>query len=248
MFVLVVVCVCLSSEIFSHEITDIKQYTKCVTKIKMDMVKSEWESSGEYNDRISKFHINDTTLFIELPNRVGIFDADTRKYTFTIYTSRIYDKDFNRYNVLPVYDTTLSQSTYSGQNAYGAKIDISKKLTYDINFKYSSDDNITIHSDSMDIDYAKSIKHNISHILEISVKHNDVIKCKTIYNFLQATFDRPNEYGMQSDILYGEIVNIYTINNITKEIIVTTNMVEEQKKNDIPQINFDLKTWNGKKF
>jgi hypothetical protein len=195
--------------------------------------KGEFETTAEYNERLEKFQ---SELYIFVPNEPESFDYDADAETFSakIYPSvtDVHSRIGWYFRPFDVHRTTLSESTYVGSNAFGAKALVTKTKSKVTQVVVSETEDILRHSfDSINIsfklprDRARSVKPNLRLAFICSPKAEQFepatpsdAKGATGYDISEATLDSPTERWTYYVALRAELRQIWVFDRSTGEV------------------------------
>jgi len=195
--------------------------------------KGEFETSAEYNQRLETFQ-SELYAFVptELPNFE--YNADTETFTAKIYpgVTEVQSRIGWYFRPFGVHRTKLSESTYVGSNAYGAKALVTKakwKLTQVV---VEETEDILQHSfDSIDIsfkiarDRARLAKSDLRILLLCSPKPEQFepaapvdVTGATGYDISKATIDSPTEQWIYYVALRADLRQIWVFDRSSGQV------------------------------
>lgn len=196
--------------------------------------KGEFETSAEYNQRLEKFK---SELYAFVPNEPENFDydADTETFAAEIYPgiTDVHSRSGWYFRPFDVHRTKLSEATYVGSNAFGAKALVTKTKSKLTQVVISETEDILHHSfDSIDIsfklprDTARSVKPNLRIAFICSPKPEQFepatpsdVKGATGYAISDATIDSPTESWTYYVALRADLRQIWVFDRSTGQVL-----------------------------
>ena len=195
--------------------------------------KGEFETTAEYEDRVKAFQAQ-TYAFVRTEPEAFVYDADSETFTTRIYSGStdVHSKIGWYFRAFDIHEKKLSESSYVGSNAFGAKALVTKtkwKRTQIVTD--DTEDILALNRDPIDLslnvprDRARAVKPNLRVALicsprldQFSPDPDSGVTGATGYDIYEATIDNPSERWIYYTALRVDLLQIWVFDRATGEV------------------------------